>query len=543
MPPFDGGGSYTLPSGYQGVANTPILVTQHNPPLEDIAAALTLCVKRNGAGAMTGLLTLSGDPSTALQAATKQYVDAAAAAATAGLKFKPSVLVATTANITLSAEQTIDGVLTSASRVLVKNQTAPAENGIYVTGSGAWARATDMDAWSELPSAIVAVEQGTKWADTIWLCRSDTGGTLNTTAVNFRRFDANQLRNAQTGTSYTVVADDHGQQITYSNASAIAVTHPQATGNFGAGFKARHNNIGAGFVTITPTTSTINGTSSLVLYPGQWADVESDGANLRATIGGTPRQTWPLGFLSGLTLSRASSTTFGIAVGACANEDGGTQWDMTLSSAFTKSLNSWAVGTGNGGIDTGSVANNTWYHVHLIRKDSDGSIDVLYSTSATSPTMPSGYTARRRLGSFLTNGSAQIVNFSQVGDEFLWDVAIVDVDATNPGTSAVTRTLTVPTNVKVIALLSVGGFVGTTTFTLNITSLDTSDQATQAADTGSLTGFATNTTRSASSNGWNFSTFNVRTNTSGQVRSRISASGASDRLGIITRGWIDLRGK
>lgn len=158
---------------------------------------------------MTGLLTLSGDPSTALQAATKQYVDNIAQ----GLSPKAPVLVATTANITLLGEQTIDGVLTSASRVLVKNQTLPAENGIYVSGAGAWTRSTDMDAWSEVPGAYVFVEQGTLYADTGWVCTSDPGGTLGVTAITFVQFagagtyTADGLGLKQTGTQFYVSLD------------------------------------------------------------------------------------------------------------------------------------------------------------------------------------------------------------------------------------------------------------------------------------------------------------------------------------------------
>ncbi|MDF3420143.1 hypothetical protein HKX23_17480 [Sulfitobacter sp. KE29] len=72
-----------------------------------------------------------------------------------------AVACATTANITLSGEQTIDDVTTSASRVLVKDQTVPAENGIYVTASGAWARASDMDAAGKVQGAAVYVTGGT----------------------------------------------------------------------------------------------------------------------------------------------------------------------------------------------------------------------------------------------------------------------------------------------------------------------------------------------------------------------------------------------
>lgn len=104
-------------------------------------------------------------------------------AAFEGKKFKDPVLVATTGNITLSGEQTIDGILTSASRVLVKSQATPSQNGVYVSAAGAWARASDANTWDELTSAIVAVEKGTNYADTGWFCVADSGGTLGVTAV------------------------------------------------------------------------------------------------------------------------------------------------------------------------------------------------------------------------------------------------------------------------------------------------------------------------------------------------------------------------
>ena len=281
--PSDGAGNYSLPSGYLAVSGGTITTSQHNPIFQDVAAALTARVMANGATAMTGLLTLSGDPSTALQAATKQYVDNSITTATTGLKFKASVLVATTANITLSGAQTVDGVsLTGGERVLVKNQTDTTQNGLYVVGSGSWSRATDADAWTEIPSAIVAVERGTKWADTIWICLGDQGGTVGSTAMLWRRFDVNILRNAQTGTTYTVTFDDHGSHVTLSNASSIAVTLPQATSQFGNGFWFVAECIGAGLVTITPATSTINGGATLTIATGEAYKITSDGTNYRA---------------------------------------------------------------------------------------------------------------------------------------------------------------------------------------------------------------------------------------------------------------------
>jgi hypothetical protein len=257
--------------------------TQHNTPLQDIETALTACIKANGSKAFTAEQLLFGNPSNVLGAAPKQYVDATVASGVAAMKIKGSVLCATTGNISLSAEQTLDGQLTSSSRVLVRAQTAPAENGIYVTGSGAWTRATDMDAWAtEVPGAIVAVEAGTQWADTVWLCTADTGGTLNTTAITWRRIDNQQKRNAQTGTTYTVLAGDHNKYVTHSNGSAIATTLPQATGNFGDGFQYISHNLGAGANTITPTTSTINGAATLVQKTDDCHLISSDGTNYRA---------------------------------------------------------------------------------------------------------------------------------------------------------------------------------------------------------------------------------------------------------------------
>jgi hypothetical protein len=78
-----------------------------------------------------------------------------------GRKWKQSVKVATTTNITLFGEQTIDGILTSNSRVLVKDSTIPSLNGIYVSSSGNWTRTTDTDTGAELEGAAVSVEEGT----------------------------------------------------------------------------------------------------------------------------------------------------------------------------------------------------------------------------------------------------------------------------------------------------------------------------------------------------------------------------------------------
>jgi len=88
--------------------------------------------------------------------------------------------------------------------------------------------------------------------------------------------------NAQVGTTYTVLGSDLGKLVTLTNGSAIAVTLPQATGVFAAGFFFYASARGAGTVTITPTTSTINGSATLTLAQNAWAMIWSDGTNWQA---------------------------------------------------------------------------------------------------------------------------------------------------------------------------------------------------------------------------------------------------------------------
>jgi hypothetical protein len=163
-------------------------------------------------------VTVTQDPTTALQLATKQYVDNIAQ----GLNTKAPVLCATTANITLSGEQTIDGVTTSASRVLVKNQSTAANNGIYLSGSGAWTRTADANTWNQLVSAYVFVEEGTINADTGWVCTSDPGGTLGVTAVTWVQFSGAGTYTAGTGLTLT------GTQFSITNTAVTAGTYGNA---------------------------------------------------------------------------------------------------------------------------------------------------------------------------------------------------------------------------------------------------------------------------------------------------------------------------
>lgn len=112
---------------------------------------------------------------------------------------------------------------------------------------------------------------------------SVTSFNTRTGAVTGAAGDIPITANAQTGTSYTVVGGDYGKYLTMSNASAIAVTLPQAgTTGFATGWWALVKCIGAGTVTITPATSTVSGASTITLQTGEFALLTSDGTNYEA---------------------------------------------------------------------------------------------------------------------------------------------------------------------------------------------------------------------------------------------------------------------
>lgn len=126
--------------------------------------------------------------------------------------------------------------------------------------------------------STIAAAIGTTLANAGWTISDTSLSGLVTAVTNgFLTFAG---VNAQTGTSYTVLAGDRNKLVTLSNASAVAITFPQAgTTGFTNAFKTRFLNLGAGAVTITPTTSTINGSPSITLTTGQSVEIYSDETN------------------------------------------------------------------------------------------------------------------------------------------------------------------------------------------------------------------------------------------------------------------------
>ena len=235
-----------------GASNT--LTNIANASLTNSSVTVGTTAIALGASSLTlgGLttVTVTQDPTTALELATKQYVDAVAQ----GLDPKASCVAATTANITLSGTQTIDGVaLIAGDRCLVKDQTLSQNNGIYVVAAGAWTRATDMDTWLEVPGAFAFIEQGTLYADTGWVCTSNAGGTLGTTPITWVQFAGVGSYTAGTGLTLT------GAQFSITNTAVTATSYGSATqvGTFTV--NAQGQLTLAGNTTVTPAVGSITG--------------------------------------------------------------------------------------------------------------------------------------------------------------------------------------------------------------------------------------------------------------------------------------------
>ncbi|MBW4460430.1 MAG: hypothetical protein KME47_09345 [Nodosilinea sp. WJT8-NPBG4] len=134
----------------------------------------------------------------------------------------------------------------------------------------------------------------------------------------------------------------------------------------------------------------------------------------------------------------------------------GTTRLSALFTAKTKRLDAaWVAGNNVGGLDTGNIANTT-YHCYAIFNPATSANDFIFSISATAPTLPSGYTHYRRVGSIIRNGGF-LVPFIQRSDTFLFVTSRLDVDTTI-ATTQTNYTVSVPLgiSVRVIGNLDAG---------------------------------------------------------------------------------------
>lgn len=241
------------------------------------------------------------------------------------------------------------------------------------------------------------------------------------------------------------------------------------------------------------------------------------------------------GFIDGLIMSTSgSSATLSVAAGAATDSTNTAR--LSLATSISKTTGAWAVGTANGGLDTGVIANSTWYYWYLIRRPDTGVVDVVFSTSASSPTLPTNYTQYRRIGAGLTNGSAQWVKFFQNGNEFLWDTPVLDVSVSSAGTAAVFRTLSVPRIAGVKALMNIRVVAGPSGELIYVSDGNISDLA-PSFTTAPLGSIQCPASLQAASQ------ISCSVNASAQIRTRCASGSASEAMYFATYGWVDGRGR
>jgi phage-related tail fiber protein len=186
-------------------------------PLLSQGSGRTQVVRMNLVVSSSSNVQLKVDPSVVL--ATREFV----LEELARQDFKHSVSAATTAAITLSGLQTIDGVaLTAGARVLVKNQAAAKDNGLYtVVAGGAWTRCTDADSAAKVtPGLLVLVERGTVNADSAWQLVTDAPITLGVTGLAFEM--AFGRTGVAAGTYRSVQVDAYGRVLAGTNPTTVA---------------------------------------------------------------------------------------------------------------------------------------------------------------------------------------------------------------------------------------------------------------------------------------------------------------------------------
>lgn len=264
----------------------------------------------------------------------------------------------------------------------------------------------------------------------------------------------------------------------------------------------------------------------------------SDWAAATSGFFGAPGAPGPIsaGGLGGLTLAIDGSlpnTVLDIGAGSCA--DSTNTVTITLG-ARTKSIaGSWVTGTAQNGMGTGLTATaSTWYHVFAIIVS--GVADVYFDTSAVAVNKPGGTTAFRRIGAFKLDASVHIIPFNQYADRFDWNIPVLEFQGTPGVASAVTRNLLgVPPGVPVAALFN--GQISDPSSPQNFLYLSALAQNDLLPNGGTaLTALSGPTT-----SGFSAFSANVMTNTSAQIRYRVTST--TTAFILLTNGWIDTRGR
>lgn len=359
---------------------------------------------------------------------------------------------------------------------------------------------------------------------------------------------------------YTILTTDSGKVIAGNpTGGSFTLTMPSAvTAGDGYRITVRHAGTANNVTVQTVSAQTINGsgTSRSFTTNGEVYTFISDGANWHVdgygvtTADGlalssgkltfTPQA--PRGYIDGCIISNNSGdATNDIDIAAGIARDSTNAANLTCS-ALTKRLDAnWSAGTGNGCRNSAATIANATYYVYVVGTTSV--YDYYCTTSAVAATAlaalqaesgGSDYAYARRIGAIVRASNA-ILPFTQDGKNFVLKTPLNVYSNTNPGTSAVLVSLTpFPQAIRVNALIA--GYALFASSNAGIVRVYSTDQTDAAADGINMVARA--------GAGTDYANFQlpVQSDTSGQIRFRISASTGSDAVQINFYGWQDQRG-
>lgn len=237
----------------------------------------------------------------------------------------------------------------------------------------------------EIISGLANLAEGPAVGDLmVWTDVSDTSqAATGTTKKNEARYGVGSQVNAQTGTTYTYLTTDFRKLVTHTNGSSIAGTLPQAGASFPAGWFMLVQNRGAGVLTITPTTSTIDGAATLVLNQNEGAIVISDGTNYFTMRGKT---------IVGAGGGAPASATYITQVaesGLSAEQALGALATGILKNTTTTGVLSIAV-AGTDYVAPTAVMNDQTGTTYTLQASDNGKVVTCSNASAITVTVPSG---------------------------------------------------------------------------------------------------------------------------------------------------------